>query len=129
MGHCAGRDPAALGLEPGGVAGRPRSRAAEFCAPDACERRARRGILENPPDVLSLSRHSGARAARTRNLEVPRCAIAHLRFDAAHRPGTTIVIPPGETADTPPCGLRARPSRHSASWCNRATAAANRRRD
>src|SRR4051812_31737424 len=26
---------------------------------------------------------------QTRNLEIPRCAIAHLRFDAAHRPGMT----------------------------------------
>ena len=23
------------------------------------------------------------------NLEIPRCAIAHLRFDASHRPGLT----------------------------------------
>jgi len=28
-------------------------------------------------------------SARTRNLEVPRCAIAHLGFDASRRPGTT----------------------------------------
>src|SRR5580692_841888 len=26
---------------------------------------------------------------QTRNLEIPRCAIAHLRFDASHRPGMT----------------------------------------
>jgi hypothetical protein len=24
------------------------------------------------------------------NLEIPRCAIAHLRFNAAHRPGMTL---------------------------------------
>src|SRR6266481_4858082 len=26
---------------------------------------------------------------QARNLEIPRCAIAHLRFDASHRPGMT----------------------------------------
>src|SRR3981189_3115015 len=31
------------------------------------------------------------RQAQTRNLEIPRCAIAHLRFAAARRPGMTIV--------------------------------------
>src|SRR5882672_9057665 len=37
-------------------------------------------------------RHSGMRRqAQTRNLEIPRCAIAHLRFAAARRPGMTIV--------------------------------------
>ena len=28
------------------------------------------------------------------NLEIPRCAIAHLSFDASHRPGVTM---PGKT--------------------------------
>src|SRR5437899_9851382 len=31
-------------------------------------------------------------AKRTRNLEIPRCAIAHLRFDASHRPGMTTLL-------------------------------------
>ena len=31
----------------------------------------------------------GVAKRRTRNLEIPRCAIAHLRFDATHRPGMT----------------------------------------
>src|ERR1700675_1467822 len=29
---------------------------------------------------------------QTRNLEIPRCAIAHLWFDASHRPGMTIAF-------------------------------------
>jgi hypothetical protein len=33
------------------------------------------------------------RQHQTRNLEIPRCAIAHLRFDASYRPGMT---PSGE---------------------------------
>ena len=37
----------------------------------------------------ALIGRSGASAGRTRNLEIPRCAIAHLRFDAPHRPGMT----------------------------------------
>ena len=32
----------------------------------------------------------GRAPARTRNLEIPRCAIAHLRFGASHRPGMTV---------------------------------------
>jgi adenine phosphoribosyltransferase len=37
------------------------------------------------------ARHSGmVREHQTRNLEIPRCAIAHLRFDALHRPGMTM---------------------------------------
>src|SRR5712691_9901966 len=34
--------------------------------------------------------HSGARVARTRNLEIPRCAIAHLRSGPSNHPGMTI---------------------------------------
>ncbi len=37
------------------------------------------------------SRHSGARVARTRNLEIPRCAIAHLRSRPSDHPGMTVV--------------------------------------
>src|ERR1700738_4601225 len=33
--------------------------------------------------------HSGARKARTRNLEIPRCAIAHLRSGPSDHPGMT----------------------------------------
>src|SRR3984893_10369347 len=29
---------------------------------------------------------------QTRNLEIPRCAVAHLRFDASHRPGMTAQV-------------------------------------
>ena len=34
--------------------------------------------------------HSGARVARTRNLEIPQCAIAHLRSGPSDHPGMTI---------------------------------------
>src|SRR5216683_6248089 len=34
----------------------------------------------------------GRALARTRNLEIPRCAIAHLRFDAARCPGMTVEL-------------------------------------
>src|SRR5712671_2900491 len=37
-----------------------------------------------------MTRHSGAREARTRNLEIPRCAIAHLRSGPSDHPGMTI---------------------------------------
>src|SRR5258706_7341558 len=37
----------------------------------------------------------GMSKTRTRNLEIPRCAIAHLRFDASHRPGMTTILPLG----------------------------------
>ena len=43
------------------------------------------------PDAPSYSMSPSFRGAkRTRNLEIPRCAIAHLRFDASHRPGMTL---------------------------------------
>src|SRR6202012_1694719 len=49
-------------------------------------------ILLSPQDDCSYyHRHSGAtRQRRTRKLEIPRCAIAHLRSGAAHHPGMTI---------------------------------------
>src|SRR5207249_8599615 len=50
--------------------------------------RLRRHVLRWPDlearelihDAKIASRHSGAHEVRTRNLEIPRCAIAHLRF-------------------------------------------------
>src|SRR6185312_16876016 len=44
------------------------------------------------PDLLSLSLASfrGDAPASTRNLEIPRCAIAHLWSGAAHHPGMTV---------------------------------------
>ena len=44
----------------------------------------RGGVLHN----FSTSFRDGPKD-QTRNLEIPRCAIAHLRFDASHRPGMT----------------------------------------
>src|SRR5712671_2919802 len=39
--------------------------------------------------LLSVAGHSEARGARTRNLEIPRCAIAHLRSGPSDHPGMT----------------------------------------
>src|ERR1700693_4747402 len=36
-----------------------------------------------------LHRHSGARVARIRNLEIPRCAMTHLRSGPPDHPGMT----------------------------------------
>jgi hypothetical protein len=39
---------------------------------------------------IGLIRFNKSRGRRTENLEIPRCAIAHLRSGAAHHPGMTV---------------------------------------
>src|SRR3982074_3463 len=43
------------------------------------------------PGVFCSSFRDGPKD-QTRNLEIPRCAIAQLRFDASHRPGMTVLV-------------------------------------
>ena len=49
-----------------------------------------RGVELPELRVLKSWRHSGARRARTRNLEIARCAIAHLRSGPLDHPGMTL---------------------------------------
>jgi hypothetical protein len=47
------------------------------------------GDLQEPRRLQPERCHSGAHEARTRNLEIPRCAIAHLRSGPSDHPGMT----------------------------------------
>jgi hypothetical protein len=49
------------------------------------------------------------REARNPNLEIPRCAIAHLTFDASHRPGCALSVRvPHKPSGDLPVGRRLR---------------------